>query len=85
MTQSRVEAIRKESEERRLNQRYYYYNRRNEIIKVRTRMAKLILDKQKKGDETKCDPANTVEAKEAYCEENFLNDEEKLQGIIFKN
>jgi len=41
-------------------------------------MAKLILDKQKKGDETKCDPANSVEVKEAYCKENFLNDEEKL-------
>lgn len=71
MTAKKIEAIRRESERRR-------EDARNEILKVKTRMARMVLDKNKAGNEENCDPRLDVAVKEKYCTSNFEYDPVKL-------
>jgi hypothetical protein len=50
---------------------YFFKLFRNEIIKVKTRMAKIVLDKNKSGNEENCDPRLDKGVKENYCNSNF--------------
>jgi hypothetical protein len=56
------------------------YKYRNEILKVKTRMAKMVLDKNKSGNEENCDPRLDKGVKENYCNSNFEYDPVKLMG-----